>query len=549
MAKTPYLWRRNGGNFYYRRAYPTDIAPELTGDFKRSLGTDSKAEARRAMPEAERQFHAKVDAARLSLARQAPTQPLTEHAANSLAAEWFRDALATADAMASPSDTQGVDFDEARRVFKEDFPALRAKARRMAEGAGYCIPEDDWLALDYLARLLGRGGVAFAEVFNARALGDYGKRPADPFFAALLAEPTVTPAAPVAPPASVPKRTLTDLIAAYKADRWAALAPATKADYRAPLRLLSNVLGADTELSKITRDDGRRLRDAAAAIPANLGKQKALRGLSVPEAIARGKELGLRTLTAKTINSKYLNLIGTLFGWAKREGWIAANPLEGLSVAENDREAGRDPFTAQQLTTLFGQQPWTPRDATGDGKPIRYWGPLLALFHGLRVGEIAQVRPANIVEREGHHVLLVRGERLKNQNAERDLPLHPELIRLGLLAYVEERRTADGEMLFDGEKADSRGKWGNPLSRWFVRKVKALGFDGKRLGMHSFRHAFEDRLREAGLHGTGEGAALAGRASKDRVAAGYGRGYSTRVLANAIAKVEYPGLHIPGPGD
>jgi integrase len=99
-------------------------------------------------------------------------------------------------------------------------------------------------------------------------------------------------------------------------------------------------------------------------------------------------------------------------------------------------------------------------------------------------------------------------------------------------------------MLFAGEEANGSGKWGDGLSDWFSRHLAKRGVAGRRLGMHSFRHTFEDRLREAGLHGTALGAELAGR-SKGDTASAYGSGFSTRALAEAVAKINYPGLHLP----
>src|SRR3546814_1373075 len=62
--------------------------------------------------------------------------------------------------------------------------------------------------------------------------------------------------------------------------------------------------------------------------------------------------------------------------------------------------------------------------------------------------------------------------------------------------------------------SDLREQWAVPLGRWFVRFLKNQGIEGQRLGMHSFRHTFQDRLREAGLPGTPIGQELAGRAKR-----------------------------------
>src|SRR3546814_13397267 len=86
--------------------------------------------------------------------------------------------------------------------------------------------------------------------------------------------------------------------------------------------------------------------------------------------------------------------------------------------------------------------------------------------------------------------------------------------------------------------SDLREQWAVPLGRWFVRFLKNQGIEGQRLGMHSFRHNFQDRLREAGLHGTPIGQELAGRAKSGNTENSYGSGFSTKALADAMGRIE-----------
>jgi integrase len=108
--------------------------------------------------------------------------------------------------------------------------------------------------------------------------------------------------------------------------------------------------------------------------------------------------------------------------------------------------------------------------------PLHYWGPLLGLFHGLRLGEIAGLLVRDVAEEGGEPILLLRdGKRpLKTKAARRDLPLHPELIRLGFPDFVERRRketAGEEELLFSGQKAYARNQWGRGLGEWFGRRV------------------------------------------------------------------------------
>ncbi|MFO1240719.1 MAG: hypothetical protein U1E64_10245 [Sphingomonadaceae bacterium] len=53
---------------------------------------------------------------------------------------------------------------------------------------------------------------------------------------------------------------------------------------------------------------------------------------------------------------------------------------------------------------------------------------------------------------------------------------------------------------------------------------------------------WQDRLREAGLHGTAIGQKLAGRTKGGDSSDNYGSGHSTSALAEAVAKIAYPDL-------
>lgn len=125
------------------------------------------------------------------------------------------------------------------------------------------------------------------------------------------------------------------------------------------------------------------------------------------------------------------------------------------------------------------------------------------------------------------------------------LPVHPELIRMGYLRFVAGQRTAGHSQLFPNERPNSNGAWGDPLGKWFTRLLKDNAFDGVKLGMHSFRHNFEDALRSSGLHGTAIGQELAGRAKADRVSAGYGTGrFSVATLKPAMDSLTYQNLEV-----
>jgi integrase len=344
------------------------------------------------------------------------------------------------------------------------------------------------------------------EVEQGRLFGDYGKRPSDPLFAAALEAPrspigvaTALPAdQPAMEPPAPPARSLADLERAFREAKLPTLSPATVQGYEPVFRVLRDVLGTDTDIASLTHDDGQRLFEAVQGLPTNARKHGALKGLGTLEAVAEGKRLGLPTVSAKTVNDRYMANIGSLFRFAAGRGWMALNPVHSLRAhdAINDRDR-RDAFRSN-LPRVFGAAPWTPKDTS---HPLHYWGPLLALFHGLRLGEIAGLLLRDIGEEAGEPMLFLRdGKRpLKTKAARRDMPVHPTLVRLGFLKFVKDRRKeASGEeLLFVGQKAYAREQWGRGLGEWFGKRVKALELEGRKLGMHSLRHDYRDALREA----------------------------------------------------
>jgi hypothetical protein len=111
-------------------------------------------------------------------------------------------------------------------------------------------------------------------------------------------------------------------------------------------------------------------------------------------------------------------------------------------------------WSGDELRKLFASPIWTGsnpffRSRPGD-KIIRdalFWLPLLGLFHGNRLEEFAQLRREDVRQEAGVPYIRISdedGRQLKNEQSRRDVPLHPELIRLGFLDYVAEATASTG---------------------------------------------------------------------------------------------------------
>lgn len=158
-------------------------------------------------------------------------------------------------------------------------------------------------------------------------------------------------------------------------------------------------------------------------------------------------------------------------------------------------------WTTEQLMKLFRSPVWSGcrsaarRSTPGDLiiRDERFWLPLIAVFSGMRQEEICQLHLEDVRIEGGVWTFDVNGRpprQLKNANAVRLVPVHKELIRLGLLSYVGEQRQIGRELLFHQlipGGADNR--LGHNFTKWFTRYRRDIGLYERGLDFHSFRHS------------------------------------------------------------
>lgn len=538
------LTRRKGSaKWQVRKRWPSDVASILRGEgFVKSTGEEDRKAAQAKLPFMAAEYERLVAEARGKLA-EAPREKLSEAEAHRMAATFYRDMLPRY-MVSRPVDPNAhrellaetrSSLEAARAMLgRNDFSPVAGVAEVLAKQAGLSLPEDS-PAWEPLRRMLMRAFVELHEAAAANLSGNPGYSPRDP---AIREVPAVSEGAPAS-------RTVEALLDAYEADKGPGWSGSTKKAVKPVFRLMRDVFPGRA-VDSITREEAREVVKLLEGLPVNMGRKKALEGMTVPQAVREAAKLGLPTIKPKTINDGYLLHIASLFNWARKEQWVSYNPFEGLSVHDPvDDQDRRDPFTADQLQTLFTSGPWQEPWREGRGKAGDYWVPLLCLFHGLRNGEAAGLRVEDVSEEEGFHVIRLQPygtRKLKTKGSRGTLALHPELVRLGFLRYVEARRETGEELLFPEGAVNSRGQVGAKLSERFSKLVKRLGLEGRKLGMHSFRHCFEDRLREAELpEKTALALARRGETSSGKV---YGHGLSARKKAEAIEKVVYPGLDL-----
>ena len=256
-------------------------------------------------------------------------------------------------------------------------------------------------------------------------------------------------------------------------------------------------------------------------------------------------ELIAEGLSIATIG-KQLNILKAIFSVAVNNDLIEHNPLLGVKLVKpKGLPKPRIPFSSDDIKTIFNSPIFTKdeRPAGGAGEAC-FWLPYIALWTGMRLEEIGQLLVSDIKCHNDIHFINVGTDefstkRLKTSSSHRRIPIHPELIRLGLLDYVEQMKQEQSITLFPKLVENVNYQRTALFSKWFGRYLRrTIGITDKRKTFHSFRHGFKEACRIAeipkDIHDK-----LTGHQSTD-VGDGYGGDlYPLIPLYNAIKKIEF----------
>lgn len=250
-----------------------------------------------------------------------------------------------------------------------------------------------------------------------------------------------------------------------------------------------------------------------------------------------------------TIDKK-LSYLRAAFSVAVDDDLIQVNPAKGVQAPARSDKKSRVPFSVEELKKLFGSEVYiSGARPKGGGGDAAFWIPLLALFTGARLEELAQLRVCDVIHYKqlGGWYLDINDEgeeaSVKTENARRRVPLHRELKLAGFLKYVESFEASSQEFLFPELVPDTKGNRGGNFSKWFGRYRKTLGIDDKRKVFHSFRHGFIDTCRDCSISSEIRDV-LVGHANQ-AVSAQYGsEKYPLKPLFEAMNQVQYSDLDL-----
>jgi integrase len=315
-------------------------------------------------------------------------------------------------------------------------------------------------------------------------------------------------------PAVPPGVTVDGLLDAYLTER--KLGSKSEAEIRAAYRRFSSIVGGEFKpASEVTKLDARAYKASLFAAPSNR---------------AGAKDGKLSTKSVK----KLMGIVATVYRYGVGQGLVDASPFDGLTriVRGGDHNAveRRLPYDAADVKAIVGAL----ENLTGAKKFL----PLISLYSGCRIEEGAGLRVADVRTVDGvlsFDFVPHTGRGLKTASSQRMVPVHPELLRLGLMGYVASVRA--GGLLFTEMKPGPHGKLSGAFSKWWGRYTGELGITSPQKVFHSLRHSFSDALRRAKVEPEIRSQLLGHGAQT--MTARYGAGHDMKALQEAVNAVGY----------
>ncbi|MDO8942412.1 MAG: hypothetical protein Q7U75_04470, partial [Desulfobacterales bacterium] len=169
----------------------------------------------------------------------------------------------------------------------------------------------------------------------------------------------------------------------------------TAAEYERSMELFIEVCGS-LPVAEYTKDHARKWKDHVIAMPD----------------------------LAHSTREKWFGSIRTLFRFADRDDKLTADPFAKVNLERPNRakESRREEWDIDELKKWFASPVYIkqarPEAAGGEAA---YWVPVLALYHGFRLGELCQLRRTDLIIKDGVHCLKIRPSEEDENSAERSV--------------------------------------------------------------------------------------------------------------------------------
>lgn len=306
------------------------------------------------------------------------------------------------------------------------------------------------------------------------------------------------------------------------------------------LETIFEIIGKNI-VEQITAEDCRKVSQQIHKLPKKWKER--YKDQKLADVLARDNYDDVISLTSV---KKYLRTFKDFMEYCKAAQYINDSFQSVISISRRKESIEVTAFTKEELKKIF--DPMTYPRVMDRKYAYRYWIPLLALYHPVRLNEICQLYIEDVRLEKGIWYLNLTSERkdqhLKNPQSKRRIPIHPTIIELGFLEYINGiRETSYKTAEYPGRvfyqlRYSPKNHYIQAISQWFGRYLKGLGIDSRSKVFHSFRHNAKQAMRDADIPQEFQNA-LAGWSGSDTGERVYGGNFPIKKLYNEISKLNY----------
>ena len=266
-------------------------------------------------------------------------------------------------------------------------------------------------------------------------------------------------------------------------------------------------------VSLLSKDSIRKYIKTQIKLPINRRKNPRYRDLSVDEVM---KLKDVKPQSRVNVN-KCLTRLTTFMRFGVSQGYIKENYIDGMKIPipKTEERKKREPFSPEDLVKILNPQTylgWTIDFGlkTKSDKPnvVKYqnpfyWSFLIGIFSGMRTNETSQLRIEDIVKKGNVWMISIdeaEGKSVKTTSSIRKVPVHPTLISLGFLDYIEIIKSKGVDRVFP-ELTKQRDGYSQKISQHYNEKfLPSIGVWKRQVKvLYSTRHTFINRCYKKGV--------------------------------------------------
>jgi integrase len=268
----------------------------------------------------------------------------------------------------------------------------------------------------------------------------------------------------------------------------------------------------DIPVSSLSKEHIRTYITTQIQLPHSRKKNPIYREMSVSKIL---KLKNVNPQSRQNVN-KYLTRLSTMMNFGSGQGYFKENYILGMKLPVSKTESKkREPFTDEDLMKILSPKKYLGYTidfgkTTKSDKPDvvklsnpYYWSFLIGIFSGMRTNEILQMKIGDILQEDNVWMFSIDEEgdkSVKTQNSIRKTPVHPTLINLGFVHYVEILKSKGVDRVFPELTKDKDG-YSSKVSRHYNEKfLPSIGVWKSRVKvLYSTRHTFINRCYKKGV--------------------------------------------------